>query len=530
MRLQRSLAARCRRPQALLWRQLSRPLATAAVPVTQAAGVPTYNRDFASYPNVQVHLGVGGFHRSHQAHYLHELLEGPGSDGWALCGFGLMPQDAAMAAALRSQDHLYTVLSQGPQGSSTTVIGSIMDYVLMSEDPTAAVERLASEQVKIVSLTITEKGYCLGVDFRLDLKHPLISAELPVGSPPKSALGLMYAGLAMRKAKGMAPFTIMSCDNMPGNGHIAKEILLQFAKARAAAGDGDAAGVVAWIEDGVVAFPSTMVDRITPVTEASHKQLLRDEHGIDDQCPVVAEDFKQWVIEDNFPLGRPPWEHVGALMASGESGVEVYEAMKLRLLNGTHSALSYVSYLSGHRLVSDAMADPAVLGFVSAYLDEVIVTVPQVDGISLPDYRSALIERFSNVHIRDTVLRLAEDGSQKLQTTMRDVLLEQLAAKRDFPAMSLAIGGWIKFMAGTDDHGNVIDGIKDPMADRLKELSLVVLANPTAETTAPLLTEFFGEGVGGNPVAAQSVADAVATLLRTDGGTHVVLKSRYSGK
>ena len=153
--------------------------------------------------------------------------------------------------------------------------------------------------------------------------------------------------------------------------------------------------------------------------------------------------------------------------------------------------------------------------------------MPEVEGISLPDYRASLIERFSNVHIRDTVLRLAEDGSQKLQTTMRDVLLEQLAAKRDFSAMALAIGGWIKFMGGTDDQGAPIDGIKDPMTDRLKELSLAVLASPTAETTAPLLTEFFGAGVGGNPVAAKGVADAVAALLQTEGGTHGVLKARY---
>jgi mannitol 2-dehydrogenase len=520
------LAPGARRLRATLpWRQLTRPLAVA---VTKAPGVPTYNRNFDSYPNVQVHLGVGGFHRSHQAHYMHELLERPGgSDGWTLCGYGLMPQDAGMADALRGQDHLYTVLSQGPRGSSTTVVGSIMDYVLVSDDPAKAVERLASERVKIVSLTITEKGYCLGVDFRLDLKHALIAAELPVGSPPKSALGLMYAGLAQRKRAGVPPFTIMSCDNMPGNGRIAHEILLQFAQARAGAGDPEAAGIVAMIESGEVAFPSTMVDRITPVTEASHKQLLKDEHGIDDLCPVVAEDFKQWVVEDHFPLGRPAWESVGALMAQGESGVEVYEAMKLRMLNGTHSALSYVSYLSGHRLVSDAMADPAVLGFVSAYLDEVIVTVPQVEGISLPDYRASLIERFSNVHIRDTVLRLAEDGSQKLQTTMRDVLLEQLAAGRDFSTMALAIGGWIKFMSGTDDAGAPIDGIKDPMAARLNELSLKVLANPTAETTGPLLTEFFGEGVGGNERAASAVADAVASLLQTEGGTHAVLKAKY---
>ena len=502
---------------------VARRLATVAV--HKSLGVPAYQRDISEYPNLIFHLGVGGFHRSHQAHYLHELLSQNAAQGWALCGVGLMPADKQMADALRSQDHLYTILSQGTNGSSTTVVGSIMDFVLVSDDPTKAVDRLASPAAKVVSLTITEKGYCLDVNGRLDLSHGLIAAELPVGSPPKSALGLLYAALVLRAERDLPPFTIMSCDNMPGNGRIAKEILKQFAEAKAQAGDTAAQSLVALFESDGVAFPSTMVDRITPVTEPSHKALLEAEHGIIDTCPVVAEDFKQWVIEDHFPTGRPPWEAVGALMAQGEGGVEVYEAMKLRMLNGTHSAMSYVSYLSGHRLVSDAMADPAVLGFVSAYLDEVMPTVPAVEGIDLPSYRTSLIERFSNVHIKDTLLRLAEDGSQKLQTTMRDVLLEQLAAGRDFSAMALAIGGWIRFMSGKDEAGEVITGIRDPQAERLKELSLAVIASPTAATTAPLLTEFFGPKVGGNPVAAQEIADAVAALLK--GGASNVLTERY---
>jgi mannitol 2-dehydrogenase len=347
-----------------------------AVAVDKSAGVPVYVRDLSAYPNVQMHIGVGGFHRSHQAHYMHELLErqgtaAPGADGWALCGVGLMPMDQSMADALRAQDHLYTVLSQSAAEETTTVIGSIMDFVLVPSDPAGAVARMSSPQVKIVSLTITEKGYCLGVDFHLDRSHALVAAELPAGAPPKSALGLLYASLVARRKAGTGPFTVLSCDNLPANGRLARRTLLEFAAAKADAGDADAPGLIGWIEDGSVAFPCSMVDRITPATEATHRTHLADAHSLVDLCPVVAEDFKQWVIEDSFPAGRPAWEEVGALMAQGEDGVEVYEAMKLRMLNASHSAMAYVSYLSGHRLVSDAMADPAVGGFVSAYLDEV---------------------------------------------------------------------------------------------------------------------------------------------------------------
>ena len=496
------------------------------------SGLPTYVRNIAAYPNVQMHIGVGGFHRSHQAHYLHELLERqgtaqPSANSWALCGVGLMPSDAAMANALRSQDHLYTLLSQGSAGSSAVVIGSIMDFVLVTDNPASAIQRLADPAVKVVSLTITEKGYCLAVDGGLDVNNPLVAAELPPGSPPKSALGLLYGALAARRRSGVPPFTILSCDNLPGNGALTSRILLEFARARAERyDDAEAADMLKWMESGAVAFPSTMVDRITPMTEATHRALLSSDHGIDDACPVVAEEFKQWVVEDNFPNGRPPWEDMGALMVKGEAGVEVYEAMKLRMLNASHSAMAYVSYLSGHRLVADAMADPAIHGFVSAYLDEVIPTVTRAPGIDLPLYRLKLIERFANPHIKDTLLRLAEDGSQKLQTTMRDVLLEQLDAGRSFDTMSLAIGGWIRFMTGTDEQGQPIGGIKDPHAARLRELSLAIVAHPTNATVKPLLQEFFGATVGASDVAAASVAASVAAL--GDRGTPALLRDKYA--
>lgn len=341
-----------------------------SLPVHKRPDAPQYPRDISAYPNVIAHIGVGGFMRSHQAFYLHELLSKGLAKGWAYCGIGLMSSDSTMAKALRSQDYLYTALSQGPRGSKATIIGSIMDFKMVPEDPAAVVEFLASSQVKIVSLTITEKGYCMGVDGSINTQNPLIMSELTLDWTPKSAPGLMFAALALRLKNGVKPFSVMSCDNMPGNGNVAKKALLQFARARAELGDPAGARVAELIETSRVAFPCTMVDRITPVTVASHKSLLSQEFKIDDAWPVVCEDFHQWVIEDDFPLGRPAWQSVGALIVSVDKGIDSYEAMKLRLLNGAHSAMSYISYLAGHRLVHEAMADPAVRRFVQTYLNE----------------------------------------------------------------------------------------------------------------------------------------------------------------
>mmetsp|Transcript_32901 Transcript_32901/g.106384 ORF Transcript_32901/g.106384 Transcript_32901/m.106384 type:complete len:530 (+) Transcript_32901:63-1652(+) len=503
--------------------------ASAAVAVHRSPQAPLYPRNIAEYPNVIAHLGVGGFHRSHQAMYLHELLEAKGKEaGWALCGVGLMPGDADMKQKLAAQDFLYTVLSQGNSGLSATVVGSIMDFILVPEDPFGSVERLAAPEVKIVSMTVTEKGYCLSVDGILDLKNKLVEAELPVGAPPKSAWGVIYAALALRVRRRVAPFTIMSCDNMPGNGSLAQRTLFEFSSAKAMAGDVFAGEVSELITTGAVTFPSTMVDRITPATEQAHKDLIATRFGIQDNWPVVAEDFKQWVIEDNFSDGRPAWETVpNTLLVPGED-VHVYESMKLRLLNGSHSAMSYVSYLAGHRTVALAMADPKVLGFVATFLDEVLPTVIQAPGVDLGAYRNKLLDRFSNPHIEDTLLRLAEDGSQKLQTTMRPVLLDHFSAHNEFPAMATAIGGWIRFMTGIDEAGDSILGIKDPAGgERLKELAIGVVADPNEVTVGLLLHEYFGEEVACHPAATKSIAQAVRDI--NDRGMVHVLQG-FSGK
>jgi len=359
------------------------------------------------------------------------------------------------------------------------------------------------------------------VDGTLDTKHELVAAELPTDAPPRSAIGLIYRALKLRRANGNAPFTVLSCDNMPGNGALAKAVLLQYVEAKRAAGDPAAADMHGWISGGGVAFPNTMVDRITPITEDAHRESLALTHGIVDTWPVVAEDFRQWVIEDTFTCGRPDWEELGVLCV--QSGVHAYESMKLRLLNGGHSALSYLSVLCGHRIVSNAMADPKVSGFLAAYFAEVLPTVDAVPGIDLHDYCRTLVRRFSNVHIKDTVLRLAEDGSQKLQTTMRPVLLDQIARGASMDVMALAIAGWIRFMTGTDESGDTIDGIKDPRKAELQQASQKVVASPSADTVGAFLVTFFGEGVGRDAQAIGAVERAIKKILAH--GTPAVLAS-----
>lgn len=421
--------------------------------------VPTYNRDIAEKTSLIYHFGVGGFHRSHQAFYLHDLLSMGKASDWALVGVGILPFDKAMYDALKSQDYLYSLMSRGSSGVGCSVVGSIMDYVYAPNDKKACVELLAEEKCKIVSLTITEKGYCWKADGSLDVNNNLIAADILDIASPSSALGYIVSGLKMRKERGMKPFTVLSCDNIPENGHVAKRLVLELA----AIIDKELAE---WISTNVP-FPATMVDRITPLTTANDREQLAEFYLIDDAWPVVAEDFMQWVIEDNFVDDcRPPWEQVGAMVVDD---VTSYEAMKIRLLNGGHSAIACLSYLLGHREVDKAMMDPRVSGFLWAYFGEVVGTVPEVPGVDLEQYLHKLVGRFSNVHIRDTLQRLAEDGSMKLYNTMRGPIMDRLAEGKNVDIIALAVTAYMRYMMGADELGQPIT-IKDPLAAKLHPL------------------------------------------------------------
>ncbi len=421
--------------------------------MSKVARVPTYDRSKLS--SGILHMSVGGFHRSHQAVYLDEYLK-THAENWMLTGVGLLDADAPHMAALASQDMLYTVLERSPEKDAARVVGSMKQVLHAPSNPDRVISKIADEAIRIVSLTVTEKGYYYDEKKNLNLAHPIVQHDIQNPGFPKTAIGYLAAGLARRRAENGKPLTVMCCDNLPENGEITRKILMQFV------GEVDK-DMASWIEDNV-SFPNAMVDRITPVTTDHVKQLLEDEFGIRDQWPVVCEDFIQWVLEDKFINGRPDFEEVGVQIVKD---VHPYEKMKVRLLNGSHSALSYVSYLMGYRDVDLAMSDPLIRQFVRNYMDQDITpTLPAVPGIDLDIYKDTLISRFSNHSIRDQVQRLAEDGSQKIHNAIVPPMESQIEKGGSTKWMTLALAGWYRYLSGVDEAGAAIE-IKDPKKDLL---------------------------------------------------------------
>lgn len=410
-------------------------------------------------------MSVGGFHRSHQAVYMDDYLN-QNAENWMIAGVGLLPQDDAHVKALASQDSLYSVLERSPSKDNVRIVGSIKNMLHAPADPSKVIAQIASPDIKIVSLTITEKGYCYNEQRDLDLNHPLIQKDLSSPANPVTALSYLTQGLIARKAANAGPVTVMCCDNLPGNGHLTKHILLQFANEINK-------DIAKWIEDNV-SFPNAMVDRITPVTTDEVRAILQDKFGVTDQWPVVCEGFIQWVLEDDFRAGRPALESVGVQIVKD---VDPYEKMKVRLLNGSHSALSYTSYLLGHRDVDKAMADPLVSKFVRNYMDDITPSVPSVPGIDLTEYKGVLIERFSNPSIRDQVQRLAEDGSQKIRNATVPPLEYALQNGKSYDGIAFALAGWWRYLAGADEQNKEIE-IKDPLRDKLVSRAKLDPKNP----------------------------------------------------
>lgn len=381
--------------------------------IAQTSDIPVYDRSKITCGIM--HMSIGGFHRSHQAVYLDKILA-QGHYEWGICAVGLMPQDKDKIDKLQQQDNLYTVLERNAEADITRVIGSIIETLHAPSSPETVLARLMDERIKILSLTITEKGYCYDHDRNLDDTNELIRHDLSNLSSPKTALGYIVSALKNRRDKGQKPFTVMSCDNLPHNGDLTQKLVLQFA----ALIDYE---LSCWIKDNV-SFPNSMVDRITPVTTDDIITTLQAKFDIEDAWPVVCEDYMQWVLEDNFSSGRPPLEDAGVQIVED---VDPYEKMKVRLLNGSHSALSYLSYLMGYRDVDKAMNDPLISNFVRAYMDhDITPTIPHVPGIDLDRYKDKLIERFSNPAISDQVQRLAEDGSQKIPNAILPCIAMQL--------------------------------------------------------------------------------------------------------
>ncbi|RDI50582.1 mannitol dehydrogenase family protein [Nocardia mexicana] len=426
-----------------------------------------------------VHFGVGGFHRAHQAMYLDRLLERGGSREWAICGVGVLPGDRAMRDVLVLQDFEYTLSVVRPDRWETRMIGSIVDYLYAPDDPEAVLERLADPATRIVSLTITEGGY--GIDpgtGEFDAGDPAIAADLVPGARPGTVFGFVVEGLARRRARGLPPFTVMSCDNIEGNGTVARRAFGSFARLRDP-------GLGEWIERHV-RFPNSMVDRITPATSAEASIEIKRRYGVQDWWPVLTEPFTQWVLEDSFGLGRPALEEVGVQLVDD---VAPYESMKLRLLNASHQALAYFGHLCGYRMVDEAAADPLFERFLLRYMvDEATPTLRPVPGVDLGDYRRTLLERFANPAIGDTIARLCAESSDRIPKWVLPVIREQLASGGEIRCATAIVASWARYAEGVDEHGDPIE-----VVDRLRERLQPLAHRQRTDPTAFLTDDIFGD-------------------------------------
>lgn len=430
---------------------------------------PTYDRTRLTAGIA--HIGVGGFHRSHQAMYLDRLLQAGHATDWAIVGIGLRPEDARMRDVLAAQDHLYTLVLKHSDGAwEARVIGSIVDYLYAPDDPVAVLERLSEPAIRIVSMTITEGGYLIDQvtgDFQADA--PELVHDLAQPDSPRTVFGVVVEALRRRRDRGVPPFTVQSCDNVQGNGDVARRVFSAFASLR----DPE---LGSWVHDSV-AFPNSMVDRITPQTTDADVRDIAERYGILDAWPVVAEPFTQWVIEDRFPLGRPEWERVGAQLVED---VIPYESMKLRLLNAAHQAMAYFGHLMGHRWAHDAATDPLITQLLRRYWsEEALPTVGQVPGIDLGAYTETLLERFRNPAIRDTLARLAMDASERIPKFVLPVVRDRMDAGGSVAWSAAIIASWARYAEGIDEQGQPID-IVDSRRDRLMASARLQRRQPTA--------------------------------------------------
>jgi mannitol 2-dehydrogenase len=431
--------------------------------------LPVYDRNLVT-PGV-VHFGVGGFHRSHQAMYHDRLMNEGNALDWGICGVGVMAADQLMKQVLDAQDGLYTLVLKHSDGTyEPRVIGSIVEYLFAPADPEAVIEKMAAESTRIVSLTITEGGYNISdVTGEFDAANPEVIHDLEPDAVPRTTFGLITEALRRRRQRGLAPFTVMSCDNLQGNGYLTKRVFTAFARLRdPELGD--------WVEREVC-FPSSMVDRITPVTTDADRAEIQERFGIEDRWPVVCEPYTQWVLEDAFGAGRPAYEQVGVQVVDQ---VEPYELMKLRLLNGSHQAMCYFAYLAGYRLVHEAAQDPLFQAFLLGYMnDEATPTLAPVPGVDLDGYKHTLIERFSNPQVRDTIARLCAESSDRIPKWLLPVVRQQLATGGEIRRSAAVVASWARYAEGVDEAGEPIE-VVDRLRDSLKQLAQRQREDPDA--------------------------------------------------
>jgi mannitol 2-dehydrogenase len=470
---------------------------------------PTYDR--SALKAGILHFGVGNFHRSHQAVYLDALFNSGLDHDWAVVGAGIFSGAMTSWQRLREQDWLTTVVQQEGDDSSARVIGVMLDY-LTPGDWSAIVEKLSDPSIRIVSLTITEGGYFIDAPTgKFNSNRPEIVADAQNQDHPKTVFGLILAGLKVRRRAGVEPFTIMSCDNIPYNGRVTANALIGLA----ALNDPQLA---IWIKDNI-AFPNGMVDRITPATTDSHREQLKKEFGIEDAWPVFCEPFKQWVLEDHFPAGRPALEKVGVQFVAD---VSPFELMKIRILNGGHAAIAYPAALLDIQFVHEAMEQPLVSAFLGKLeREEIIPTVPQVPGTDLPHYYRTIENRFSNRSIADTIDRLCFDGSNRQPKFIVPTAADSIRISGRASGLALVSALWCRYCHGDTDSGRPI-AANDSIWDRLRSTARAAKENPASWLS---MSDIYG-ALGTNPAFARDFASHLASLWRQ--GTAATLQDYIS--
>jgi fructuronate reductase len=469
---------------------------TAGLP--EGVAVPAYDRDAAKAGIV--HLGTGAFHKAHQAAYTDEAMALSGGD-WMITGASLRSAD--VADALNPQNGLYTLLVRGPDGVAPRVVGSIREVLVAPREPDQLIQALARQETRIVSLTITEKGY--GLNLRtggLDRNHPAVAADLADPRRTVSALGFIVAGLRLRMMKDYAPFTVLSCDNLPNNGKVLRRLVLEFAEARDPK-------MVAYIRDRV-RFPSTMVDRITPAstpqTQADVERLI----GRVDLAAVETEPFTQWIVEDDFVAGRPDWGAAGALFVAD---VAPYEKMKLRMLNGAHSTLAYAGHLAGHVYVRDVMADAGLVAVIERHMAAAAATLDPVPGIDLADYARDLRARFANSAIAHQTYQIAMDGTQKLPQRILEPALVALERGQSLEPFAFSVAAWMRYALGRSEAGEAY-ALRDPREAEIRAAIDGAGAEPAAIAAALLaLPGLVPARLAAHEAFTSAVAARLATMM-----------------
>lgn len=431
--------------------------------------VPQYNRD-----EIKVgifHFGVGGFHRAHQALLMDNLYTQGLAKDFGICGVNILAFDKKMSDVMKSQNNLYTLVEKPNDGNFTyRIIGSIVDYMFALDDIDALIERLTGDEAKIITLTITEGGYNTNpANGEFNLNNQAVQDDIKNLKHPKTVFGIICEALRRRKERNLRGFTILSCDNLQGNGKIAKKSFTAFAKAVDPS-------LYEWMLKNV-SFPNSMVDRITPVTTNEDRKLVSDKLGLTDQWPVVSEDFFQWVVEDNFVAGRPPFEKAGVQIVKD---VEPYEFMKLRLINAGHQLIAYFGLLIDYIFVHDVMNFELIANYLRNYLEkEATSTLQAVDGINVAEYKAKIIQRFQNPHVKDTLARLAVDGSDRVFKFVIPVIVDRLAKNESIYLSTAIVASFAYYINGLTEKGYEIE-IVDAALAKLEVLSKKLQKDPTA--------------------------------------------------